>query len=78
MKELRQLFSEVLGVNKADLNKKSSAKNISTWDSVNNLILISEIEKEYKVVITIEDVYKLKNLGDVDQFLRKSGVKIKF
>lgn len=78
MKALRILFSEVLGVSKEDLTYVSSPKSISQWDSVTNLILISEIEKEYGVVISIEDVYTLKNLGDVFDFIQKRGKDIQF
>ena len=78
MKSLRKLFSEILDVKTQKLSHKSSPQNISEWDSVNNLILISEIEKEYGVVITIEDVYKLKSLGDVYEFIKSHGIKVKF
>ncbi len=78
MKQLRKLFTEVLGVELESLSKNSSPETVSQWDSVNNLILISEIEKEYGVVISIEDVYTLKNLGDVYAFIKKHGVKVRF
>ncbi len=78
MKKLRTLFAQTLGVPEKSLTKASSPETISEWDSVNNLILISEIEKEYGVVITIDDVYLLKNMGDVYAFIKKKGVEVTF
>jgi len=78
MKTLRQVFAPVLGLKVTDLDKKSSASTISSWDSVTNLILIAEIEKEYHVVISIEDVYTLKNIGDVYLLIKNKGIKLTF
>ncbi len=78
MKPLRELFSHILGIPKDRLTKEASPETISEWDSVNNLLLISEIEKEYGVIVTIHEVYTLKNLGDVYDFIHKKGVKTKF
>lgn len=78
MKSLTKIAGEILDVNPAKLSKNSSAKDVPTWDSVNNLIIISEVEKEYKVKITISEVYKLKNLGDFYNLLKQKGAKIIF
>ncbi len=78
MKTLRSVFAPVLGVKPEELNKKSSSKTISSWDSVINLILLTEIEKEYSTSISIEEVYNLEDLGDVFELLRHKGVPLKF
>lgn len=78
MKSLRKIVGEILDINPTKLNKSSSAKNVPTWDSVNNLIIISEVEKMTKVKITISDIYKLKNLGDFFNLLKTKGAKISF
>ena len=78
MRTLREVFATILDVSATQLTKHSSPKSISSWDSVNNLLLISEIEKEYGVTITIEDVYRLTSLGDVFNFIKKHKVPVKF
>jgi acyl carrier protein len=78
MKSLTKIVGEILDINPKKLDKNSSARNVPTWDSVNNLIIISEVEKEYTVKITISEVYKLKNLGDFFNLLKQKGAKITF
>lgn len=78
MKSLTKIVGEILEVNPKKLTKNSSAKNVPTWDSVNNLIIISEVEKIYKVKITISEVYQLKNLGDFYALIKQRGTKITF
>jgi len=78
MKSLRKIVGEILDIEPNKLNMNSSANDVPTWDSVNNLIIISEVEKEYKVKITISEVYKLKNLGDFFNLLKQKGTKINF
>lgn len=78
MKNLSKIVGEILDVNPTKLDKNSSANNVPTWDSVNNLIIVSEVEKEYKVKITIPEIYKLKNLGDFFNLLKQKEAKITF
>ena len=78
MKTLTTLVGEILDIDPARLNKNSSALNVSTWDSVNNLIIISEVEKEYKVKIAISEVYQLKNLGDFFNLLKQKKAEVTF
>ena len=78
MKTLREIVGKVLDVSPKKLNHQSSANDVSTWDSVNNLIIISEVEKEYGVQITTNEVYKLNNLGDFFDLLKEKGSEISF
>ena len=78
MKKLTELVGKILEIDAKALDRNSSAENVSTWDSVNNLIIISEIEREYGATITVNEVYKLKDLGDLFNLLVKKGKKISF
>lgn len=78
MKNLTKIVGEILDIDPVKLDQNSSAINVPTWDSVNNLLIISEVEKEYKVKITISEIYKLKNLGDFFNLLKQKGAKITF
>ena len=44
MKTLKELLADVLGVDKEEINDESSPDSISSWDSFNGLMLVSELE----------------------------------
>ena len=42
--------------------------NTEGWDSFNGLLLATELEKEFKVKFTMEDIVSIKNVGDIKLF----------
>ena len=49
---LNGIFSEAL-----------SAKDVDGWDSISNMIIISEIEKHYGIHFKFRDIMRIKNVG---------------
>ena len=76
MGQLKKILSKVLGVNEIDINNDSSPDNIESWDSFNGLMLVSELENEFKISFTMDEVINVKNVGDIKKALIKHGVKL--
>ncbi len=76
MHKLKKILSKVLGVNEGDINDDSSADNIESWDSFNGLMLVSELENEFKISFAVDEVINVKNVGDIKKALIKHGVKV--
>ena len=76
MKNLKKILSKVLGVNEVDINDDSSPDNIESWDSFNGLMLVSELENEFKISFTVDEVVNVKKVGDIKKALIKHGVKL--
>ena len=74
METLKEIFARVLEVDKNSLNDNSSPENTPSWDSFNALMLISEIETNFKMKFTLDEVMSLKSFGDVRLFLKKHGI----
>lgn len=75
MGRLEKILSKVLDVNEKDVNDNSSPDNIESWDSFNGLMLVSELENEFKISFTIDEVVNVKKVGDIRKALIKHGVK---
>ncbi len=75
MIRLKKILSKVLGVQEADINNESSPDNIESWDSFNGLMLVSELENEFKISFTIDEVVGIKNVGEIKEALIKHGIK---
>lgn len=48
-----------------------SAKDIPEWDSMNYLFFIAELEKEFKVSFTMDEVMNVKCLGDLRKMVEQ-------
>ena len=69
MKDFNTLVTEHFKVAESDITDALSAKDIPEWDSMNYLLFISDVEKEYGVSFSMDDVLGAQMLGDVRKML---------
>tara|TARA_B100000686_G_C16747175_1_gene950184 strand:- start:1597 stop:1839 length:243 start_codon:yes stop_codon:yes gene_type:complete len=62
-----KIFEDIFDTNKFKLKKTTSAKDISNWDSINNLKLIIVIEKEFKIKFDPDEIVEIRNVGELIQ-----------
>ena len=72
---LSKIFNDIFDIKKFKLKKTTSAKDISNWDSINNLKLIIVLEKEFKIKFDPDEIVEIKNVGELIKSIEK---KIKF
>jgi acyl carrier protein len=67
--------SKVLGVPISEISIKTAPANVQSWNSVATVLLISELEKQFKVKLDIDDFSGIENLGDVANLMKQKGIK---
>jgi acyl carrier protein len=72
--KLLMLLSRVLDINQASISDFTSPENTDSWDSYNALLLVSELETEFNVHFTIEEVYSVKCVKDIKEALMSHNV----
>lgn len=75
MSRLKKILSKVLEADEKEINDDSSPDTIESWDSFNGLMLVTELENEFKVNFTMDEVINIVNVGDIKKALIKHGVK---
>lgn len=75
-KGLKKIVSEVLQIPVPQISSETSQDNTESWTSVVNLLLISEIEERFNVEFDIDELIKIKKLGDIEVLLAKRGVSL--
>ncbi len=63
--ELQSVFKHVFKNRTIILTDNTSAKDIEGWDSMTHMMLINEIEKQFKVTFTLNEVMKFSKVGDI-------------
>lgn len=74
MKKLNAILSKVLGIEENEINNETSPDSVDSWDSFNGLILVSELENNFNVKFTMEEITSVKCVGDIKKALKKRGV----
>jgi len=65
MGKLKEIFSAVLGVKADEITDGLSPQSTPSWDSLNAIVLIVEIEKAFNVKFSYDEAMAVKNFGEV-------------
>lgn len=69
IKAVQDVFIDVLEDDDIVLNYNTIADDIEDWDSLNNILLIVEIEKKFKLKFKLEEIYSFKNVGEMCDYI---------
>ena len=67
--QLKEIFATALDLEVDEIEEDSSQDNLEDWDSLGHLNLISEIEKEFKVKITMDEVMAMTTYSKVKEVI---------
>lgn len=67
---LQEIFRDIFDDEELEIREDMSAKDIEDWDSLAQINLIIAIEKEFGVKFNLEEVSKLKNIGEILTYLK--------
>jgi acyl carrier protein len=76
MEKLKKILSNVLGIPESEITDETSPDNVETWDSFNGLMLVSELENEFNVKFTMDEVTSVKCVKDIKEALKKHGINL--
>lgn len=62
---LNGIFRKVLKRDDVTLTESTTAHDVDGWDSLTNMILLTEIEKKFGVRFSFRETVKMKNVGDL-------------
>jgi len=72
--KLHNVISKVLGVSPSEITDQSGPETIERWDSFNSLVLVDELESEFKVKFSVAEITDVKNVADIKRHLRNHGI----
>ena len=73
---LKKIFSSVLNLPESDIIDTLSPAHTESWDSLNAIILLTEIEKAFKVKFTFDEAMEIKDFGEVIALIRSKGIQL--
>ena len=76
MKTLQSILSRILEIEEAQVTDQLTPADVGTWDSMNALIMVSELESAFNVKFTSAEVTEVKCVGDIKKILSKHGAEI--
>ncbi len=75
MAEVQEIFRDNFDDDSIVLSDATSAADVEDWDSLEQINLLTAIEKKYGLKFNLGDVRGLKDIGDMLDLLDRLGVQ---
>ncbi len=72
MRTFNEIVQKIFSLKQEDIKDEMSSKDIADWDSMNYLLFIAELEKEFDISFSMDDVMNAKTLGDIRKIVERS------
>ena len=67
---VREILGDLLGIGKSAVNGRTSSQSVPGWDSLKHIEIVSSLEEEFDIVISIEDIESMMSFPDVVEKLK--------
>jgi len=74
--KLYSIISKVMDVPESEINDQTSPENIESWDSFHGLVLVDELENNFNVKFTIEEIADVQNVGDIKRHIKNHNIDL--
>lgn len=71
MNTFNSIVSKIFSIPEQEIHDGLSSKDIPDWDSMNYLLFIAELEKEFSMSFSMDEVIGSQTLGDLRKFVEK-------
>jgi acyl carrier protein len=76
MKKFNEIASHSFSIEQNEVKDSLTPKDIPGWDSMNYLLFIAELEKQFNVSFSMDEVLNAKSLGDIRKVLQTKGIAV--
>jgi acyl carrier protein len=69
LSKLTGIFRTVFNNHSLLLKNELTANDVDGWNSLTHMLLIAEIEKEFKIKLKLKELNKMRNIGDMIEII---------
>lgn len=73
---LEKIFAEVFAIPENSVADTLELRQISSWDSMSHMFLITRIEEIFSVQLTGDEIADMKSVGDARRALQAHAVAV--
>lgn len=74
LEKLHQTFARMLNIDVAKVNDELAYDSVPEWDSVAHMILVTELENVFDIMLDTDDVIDMSSVGKAKEILAKYQV----
>lgn len=74
--KLYKIIAKILDVPISEINDESSPETIENWDSFNSLVIADELESEFNVSFSLEEIIDSADVSAIKKHLKNHGISL--
>ncbi len=63
--KIKALVARVLKLTTDQVTSETSIENTASWDSLNTMLLIAELEEKFRVEFSIEEITRIRSVKEI-------------
>jgi acyl carrier protein len=68
-KRIKEILSDILDVKEEEIGESFGPNDAALWDSMNNLRLITALEEEFKLQLTMGEIRRMDNFARIKEVI---------
>lgn len=60
--EIKELVAEVFNIDESEVTPNLSQDTLDNWDSLNHLQLVTAVEEEFNISLTMDEIDEITNI----------------
>ncbi|NHK31559.1 MAG: acyl carrier protein [Asgard group archaeon] len=66
-----EIVNKVLLIDKEKITDELTMKDVEEWDSMAHLMIVSEIEQTFEIILEDDDITSMTSVGNIFSILKK-------
>jgi acyl carrier protein len=75
MRRVDEIIAESLEIKVADVDDSKNLADYEVWDSMTHMILINNIEEEYNIQLTGEEIVMMNSVARIKLILKNKNIE---
>jgi acyl carrier protein len=73
--KLQLLLSKIFDLNEGQISDDLTRDDVSKWDSLTHMELVTALESEFMIALSIDEIMKLDSVRSIKQILKGKDIK---
>ncbi len=73
---LTRLLANVFGMRETEVSLDLKKDDIGNWDSLRQMDLVTSLEREFNIVLELDDIVRINSFGDIVTVLTEKGLNV--
>ncbi len=67
---IKEILGDILGLEQSAIEDSASSKTLPGWDSIKHVEIVSAVEQEFDILLSIEDIENMGSFREIVSAVR--------